>query len=146
MTTRPPSDILETLRARTRRSPLLRELAIEVVAAEPGRVTLSVDPPATAANGRGYVHGGFLFTLCDTACAFACISQSDGGVTQSAHITYVSPGRIGERLRIEAGEIARTRRSQTFDARVTAPSGETVAIFRGIFQLLPGKPAPAPPA
>ena len=132
---------LETLRARARRSPLLKEIALEVVEADHGTVVLTVDPPANAVNGRGFIHGGFLFSICDTACAFACLSQSDGGVTQSAHITYVSPGKAGERLRVEAREAARTKRSQTYDAKVLSAAGETVAIFRGIFQLIPKKPA-----
>ncbi len=140
MTSETKPDVLEQLRERARRSPLLRELAIEVAEAANGRVVLAVDPPASSVNGRGYIHGGFLFSICDTACAFACLSQSDGGVTQSAHITYVSPGKVGEILTVEAHEVARTRRSQTFDAKVLTPAGETVAIFRGIFQLVPKKP------
>ena len=137
------TDVLEMLRARARRSPLLREQSIEVAEATPGRVVLHVDPPPNVVNGRGFIHGGYLFSICDTACAFACLSQTDGGVTQSAHITYVSPGRVGERLVVEAHEAARTSRSQTFDARVASPSGDTIAIFRGIFQLLPAKSARA---
>ncbi len=143
MTTPTKPDALEMLRARVRRSPLLQELAIEVLEAANGRVVLSVDPPANSVNGRGFIHGGFLFSICDTACAFACLSQTDGGVTQSAHITYVSPGKVGERLTVIAHEAARTRRSQTFDAKINSASGETIAIFRGIFQLLPNKPPEA---
>jgi acyl-CoA thioesterase len=142
----PKNDIAELLRARVRRSPLMRELRIEVLEAARGRVVITIDPPENSANGRGYVHGGFLFTICDTAAAFVCIGQTDGGVTQSAHITYVAPAKVGEILRAEAWEAARTRRSQTYDVKVTNPAGETVAIFRGIFQLLPHKPAPPQPA
>ncbi len=133
---------LEMLRARARKSPVLRGLALEVVEAANGSVLLTLDPPPDSVNGRGFIHGGFLFSICDTACAFACLSQTDGGVTQSAHITYVSPGRVGERLAVAAHEAARTTRTQTFDAKVTSPSGATIAIFRGIFQLLPPKSAP----
>lgn len=133
-------DVLEMLRERARRSPVLRELALDVVEAKAGRVVLTLDPPANSVNGRGFIHGGFLFSICDTACAFACLSQSDGGVTQSAHITYVSPGKVGGRLTVEAHEAARTKRSQTFDAKVLSAGGETIAIFRGIFQLLASRP------
>ena len=141
MTETPQFETLDSLRARARRNPRLKEAACEIVEAGGGSLVLTVDPPASALNGNGTVHGGFLFSVCDTACAFACMSQSEGGVTQSAHITYVMPGKAGERLRVEAHEAARTRRSQTFDARVLSATGATVAIFRGIFQLLPKKPA-----
>ena len=131
------AEILESLRARVRRNALLKDQSIDVTEASPGRVLLHIDPPANSANGRGFIHGGFLFSVCDTACAFALLSQAEGGVTQSAHITYISPGKLGERLTIEAHEVARTKRSQIFDAKVTSPVGDTIAIFRGIFQLMP---------
>lgn len=136
-------ETLETLRLRAGRNPRLKEADCEILDAGGGKLVLTVMPPASAINGNGSgtVHGGFLFSVCDTACAFACMSQSDGGVTQSAHITYVRPGKEGERLRVEAHEVARTRRSQTFDAKILTPRGETVAIFRGIFQLIEKKAA-----
>jgi acyl-CoA thioesterase len=137
--TRDEADILDRLRARLQASPTLRNLGIEVVAAQPGRVRIAAVAGPDSVNARAIVHGGFLFTLADTACAYALLSQADGGVTQSAHITYVSAAQEGERLIAEAHEVARTRRSQTFDAKITGPSGATVAIFRGIFQLMAPK-------
>ena len=102
-----------------------------------GRVTIQLTPPANSLNGRGFVHGGFLFSICDTACAFALLSHMEGGVTQSAHITYIAPGKEGEKLTISAEMVAKTKRTQTYDARITDPAGNTVALFRGIFQLMP---------
>lgn len=134
--------IVEALRKRSERNNLLRELNMDVVSASAGRVTIALTPPPNSLNGRGFVHGGYLFSICDTACAFALLSHQDGGVTQSAHITYISPGKEGEKLTVAAEMVAKTRRTQTYDARVTNPAGDTVAIFRGIFQLMPpSKPA-----
>jgi acyl-CoA thioesterase len=129
--------IVEALRARSQRNNLLRELNMDVVSASAGRVTIALTPPANSLNGRGFVHGGFLFSICDTACAFALLSHMEGGVTQSAHITYIAPGKENEKLTIAAEMVAKTKRTQTYDARITNPAGDTVAIFRGIFQLMP---------
>jgi acyl-CoA thioesterase len=86
-------------------------------------------------GGHGICQGGYIFMLADMAGAYACLSRGSSCLTQTAHITYVSPAQRGERLVAEAVEMSRTRRSATYDVRVTA--GERlVALFRGQWRLL----------
>lgn len=48
-------------------------------------------------NGGGYVHGGVLFALADTALAHAVIIPR-AGATVTAHIAFVAPAHLGQEL------------------------------------------------
>ncbi len=86
-------------------------------------------------GGHGICQGGYIFTLGDMTGAYACLSHNRQTLTQTAHITYVSPAQRGERLEAEAIELARTRRSATYDVRITAGDGRLVALFRGQWRI-----------
>ncbi|MEX0351199.1 MAG: hydroxyphenylacetyl-CoA thioesterase PaaI [Paracoccaceae bacterium] len=82
-------------------------------------------------NGHGICHGGVTFMLADSAFAFACNSRNRSTVAQTNAITYVAPGRVGDRLRAEAREVSLTGRSGIYDVTVTNQSGQIIAEFRG---------------
>jgi acyl-CoA thioesterase len=81
-------------------------------------------------NGHDTAHGGLIFSLADSAFAFAC--NSYGNVTVAAHcsITFIKPGKRGDRLVAQAREVSRSGRSGIYDVRVSA-NGVTIAEFRG---------------
>ena len=85
-------------------------------------------------GGHGICQGGYIFTLADMAGAYACLSRGEQCLTQTAHITYVSPAQRGERLVAEAVELTRTRRSATYDVRITV-GDRLVALFRGLWRI-----------
>jgi acyl-CoA thioesterase len=107
-----------------------RGLGMEIVAVGPGTATLAMTVAETMTNGHDTAHGGFIFSLADSAFAFAC--NSYGIVTVAAHcsITFIRPGRRGDRLIAEAREVSRSGRSGIYDVRVSA-GGVTIAEFRG---------------
>ena len=70
--------------------------AIEHIA--PGEATLSMTVTDFMLNGHGLAHGGFIFALADSAFAFACNGYNQRTVGHQAAITYVAPGRLGDRL------------------------------------------------
>ena len=74
-------------------------------------------------NGHGICHGGFIFTLADSAFAFACNSHGDRTVAQHCSITFLRPGRVGETLRAEAKERVRAGRTGMTDVRVLGEDG-----------------------
>ncbi len=57
---------------------------------------------ANMVNGHGIVHGGFVFTLADSAFAFACNSRNVVTVAQACDIVFVAPARLGDLLVAEA--------------------------------------------
>ena len=44
-------------------------------------------------NGHGICHGGFIFTLADSAFAFACNTYNQRTVAQQCAITFIAPGQ-----------------------------------------------------
>jgi acyl-CoA thioesterase len=82
-------------------------------------------------NGHGICHGGYVFTLADTAFAFACNTYDERTVAAGADITYLEPVRAGSELRAIATERARRGRSGLYDVTVRTATGVTVAEFRG---------------
>jgi len=97
----------------------------------PGKATLSMVITEAMSNGHGNCHGGYMFTLADSAFAFACNSYNQRAVAQHCSITYLQPGRIGDRLTATASEVSRRGRSGIYDIRITNQGGEHVAEFRG---------------
>ena len=82
-------------------------------------------------NGFGVAHGGIVFSLADSAFAFAC--NTHGAVTVSIEnaITYPAPIRPGDVLTAEAREEAASRRIGYYAVEVRNQEGTMVALFRG---------------
>ncbi|HLT90616.1 MAG TPA: hydroxyphenylacetyl-CoA thioesterase PaaI [Woeseiaceae bacterium] len=104
-------------------------IAIEVLAPGEVRATMTVRPDMV--NGHDVCHGGYLFTLADTAFAFACNAYGKVTVAAGAHIDFLRPVRAGERLTAHASERHRGRRTGIYDVVLQNAAGETVALFRG---------------
>jgi acyl-CoA thioesterase len=103
-------------------------MAIEDIAPGAARLSMLIEPRMV--NGHGICHGGFIFTLADSAFAFAC--NTDGAVTVASHcsISFIRPARLGERLVANAEQRHRAGRSGIYDVRVSV-GAEVVAEFRG---------------
>jgi acyl-CoA thioesterase len=94
------------------------------------RLTLAVNEEML--NGHRTVHGGIIFTLADTAFAYACNSRNEAAVAQSASIVFLSPGQAGEILAAEAVEQAALGRTGVYTVTVTGTDGRVVAVFQGL--------------
>ena len=116
------------------------DMALDHVA--PGAATLSMTITAAMSNGHGNCHGGYIFTLADSAFAFACNSYNQLAVAQHCSITYLMPGRIGDRLTATATEVSRRGRSGIYDIRITNQDGVHVAEFRGHSRTVKGTHIP----
>ena len=108
-----------------------RHLGIEVVGVGEGSacVTMSVRPEMV--NGLGVCHGGYLFTLADTAMAYASNSRDDVAFAVAAQIDFLRPARAGDVLTAEAVERAGQGRTALTDVEVRTGDGTVVAVFRG---------------
>lgn len=115
-------------------------MALDHVA--PGRATLSMTITRDMSNGHGNCHGGYIFTLADSAFAFACNSYNQLAVAQHCSVTYLIPGRIGDRLTATATEVSRRGRSGIYDIRITNQDGAHLAEFRGHSRTIKGTHLP----
>lgn len=98
-------------------------LGMRVVDVGPGSATLEMTVRDDMVNGHGIGHGGFTFTLADSAFAFACNSHNRRTVAQACEITYLAPTRAGDLLTAVAVERSREGREGTYDVTVSGPGG-----------------------
>lgn len=83
-------------------------------------------------NAHGTAHGGVIFSLADTAFAWACNSRNVKTFAQQASISFLSPGKLGETLIAEAREDALSGRSGVYTVTVSGEDGRIVAVFHGL--------------
>lgn len=108
-----------------------RWLGIEVVELTPAHCVCRMTVRDEMVNGFGVAHGGIVFSLADSAFAFACNTQ--GRITMSIEngITYPRAVRPGDTLTAVADEESASKRLGYYKAVVTNQEGQTVALFRG---------------
>ena len=104
-----------------------------------GRARLSMQVQKSMANGQKVCHGGFIFTLADTAFGYASNTHNQRTVSASCSIDYLAPVFLEDRLFAEASEVLRGGRRGIYDVKVTNQKGETVALFRGHAATIKGK-------
>ena len=109
----------------------VRELGIDVEVTGPGRAEAHLDIRAEMINGHDVCHGGYLFTLADTAFAYACNSYNRVTMAAGASIEFLRPARLGDRIAATATEVHRGGRTGFYDVRLTNQDGVDIAIFRG---------------
>ena len=117
-------------------------LGMQITHIAPGAATLTMRVGPAMLNGHGICHGGFIFTLADSAFAFACNSYNQNTVAQQNQITYLAPGRAAELLTATAVETSRSGRSGIYDVTVTGEDGRVVALFRGLSRSIKGQDFP----
>jgi acyl-CoA thioesterase len=110
----------------------------------PGAATLSMTITFEMTNGHRTCHGGYIFTLADSAFAFACNSYNQRTVAQHCSVTYIAPAIEGDRLKATVREVARRGRGGIYDIRVTNQRGEHIAEFRGHSRTVKGTHLPQP--
>ncbi|WP_299202973.1 hydroxyphenylacetyl-CoA thioesterase PaaI [uncultured Tateyamaria sp.] len=113
-------------------------LGMRIVYIAPGAATLTMQVRKHMLNGHGICHGGMIFTLADSAFAFACNTYNQITVAQQNQITYLAPGKADEVLTATATETARQGRSGTYDVTVTGADGRQIALFRGLSRTITG--------
>ncbi|ENO92411.1 MAG TPA: hydroxyphenylacetyl-CoA thioesterase PaaI [Thauera sp.] len=106
-------------------------LGIRIEAVGPGTATLSMLVRGDMVNGHHICHGGLIFSLADTAFAYACNAYNRNTVASGCNIDFVAPGKEGDTLTAEAIERSASGRTGVYDITVRDGSGRTVALFRG---------------
>ena len=107
-----------------------RALGMRIRGVGPGTATLEMTVREDMVNGHGIGHGGFTFSLADSAFAFACNSYNRRTVAHTCRITYLAPTRLGDVLVAEAREREREGRDGVYDVVVRSADG-VVAEFVG---------------
>jgi acyl-CoA thioesterase len=106
-------------------------MGMQLAAIGPGHAELTMTVRADMLNGHAICHGGFIFSLADSAFAFACNSYNLNTVASGCAIDFVAPAREGDALTARAFERSVSGRTGVYDIEVQNQRRETIAYFRG---------------
>ena len=102
---------------------------IDAVDAGYAQVSMTVGPQML--NGHQTCHGGQLFSLADTAFAYACNSQGLAAVASAASIDFLRPAFVGELLTATARVKHQGKLTGVYDIEIVNQQQKVVALFRG---------------
>ncbi len=108
-----------------------RWLELEITEIGPARCVCRMVVRQEMVNGFGVAHGGIVFSIADSAFAFACNTQGRIAMSIENSITYPMPVHPGDQLTAVASEETASRRLGFYRVDVTNQRHETVALFRG---------------
>jgi len=123
------------VRASFGRQKAMALIGAELTAVEPGRIEIALPWRDDLTQQKGYVHGGVIGMIADTACGYAAYSLMPAGsslVTVEYKINILAPAR---------GEVLRPGRSLTVArGEVYAEDGKPVATMLQTLMMLPDTP------
>jgi acyl-CoA thioesterase len=106
-------------------------MGMKIAKVGPGHAEVTMTVRADMLNGHAICHGGFIFTLADSAFAFACNSYNLTTVASGCTIDFIAPAREGDVLTAVAQERSASGRTGVYDIEVRDQRGGRVALFRG---------------
>lgn len=121
----------ENARVMYARDNCAHQMGIEILDMGEGFARLSMTVTEAMLNGHQTCHGGQLFTLADTAFAYACNSQGLAAVASGCSIDFVRPGKAGDRLTAVAQMRTQGQQTGVYDIEIINQHEKTVALFRG---------------
>jgi acyl-CoA thioesterase len=117
-------------------------LEMQMSCVSPGHAAMSMKVQPFMVQGHNTCHGGYLFTLADSAFAVACNTYNQPCVAIGCSIDYVAPGIEGDYLTAMAKERSRSGRTGNYDVEIRNQDNKLVAIFRGKSYALKGTVLP----
>lgn len=106
-------------------------LGVERMAEGPGHCVLRMQIKKEMLNGFGIVHGGVVFSLADSALAFASNSHGRKAVSIETAISHIESLREGEIITAFAEEESLGNKIAVYRVLVKNESEKVVAIFKG---------------
>lgn len=113
------------------RDPASRMLGMEIEFANAGGCAVRMTVRDDMLNGHGTCHGGFIYSLADSAFAFACNARNVTNVALDCAIDYLAPAKAGDVLIALARVAHRSRKTSLVEVAITNESGTDIARFRG---------------
>ena len=113
-------------------------LGLQTVETAEGSATVEMKAREDMANHSGFVHGGMISTLADSAMGLSVRTLKPGVVRSMSFdlkLSFISAARIGETLRATGRVIHAGRRTVVTECRVEGPDGKLVATASGTFSV-----------
>ena len=106
-------------------------LGIDIIEMDEGFAVLTMTVTPQMLNGHQTCHGGQLFSLADTAFAYACNSQGLAAVASACNIDFLRPVFAGDKLTATARVKHQGKLTGVYDIEIVNQQQKTVALFRG---------------
>jgi len=122
--------------------PFARAMNMELVELDLGHSVVQMTyEPEKMNNIYDRAHGGAIYALIDEA--FETAGQTDGtiAVALNVNVTYVSSPESGQRLQAEARRVSQTKKTASYDIKVTDQNGQIIALCQAL-AFRTGKPIP----
>lgn len=103
------------------------KMGLNLVSLSAGYALVEMKPGKEDTNIFGMVHGGAIFSLMDEAFQISCNSHGRVAVALNVNITFHAPAKMDCQLRAESKEIHRSRKTASYDIRVTDDTGRLIA-------------------
>jgi acyl-CoA thioesterase len=134
--------VKEAIVRAVKREPFAQAMKMELLKLEAGHSVVEMTfRPEKMSNIYDRAHGGAIFALIDEAFETACQTHGTIAVALNVNITYVSSPDPGARLRAEAREVSRTKRTASYDIKVTQDADQLIATCQALAYRT-GKPIP----
>jgi len=117
-------------------SPAWEWLGLALVETGDGTATVEMTPTEDMANHSGFVHGGMISTLADSAMGRSLRTVKPGVVRAMSFdlkLNFISAAKIGEVLRAKGSVIHAGRRTMVAECRIEGPDGKLVATATATF-------------
>lgn len=108
-----------------------RRLGFDIVRVEPGYAEVRVTVGEEMLGVAGHCDPGVIFTLADTAFAYACNTYNLTTVASACNIDLLGIAPAGAQLKATARERWRSGRNGVYDVDVTCGDDQVIAVFRG---------------
>jgi len=111
-------------------------LGMRLVAIGEGSATIEMTPTEDMTNHSGFVHGGMISTLADSAMGKAVRANGPKirrQVSFDLKVTFISTAKVGETLQATGRVIHAGRRTVVAECRVEGPGQRLVATASGTF-------------
>jgi acyl-CoA thioesterase len=132
----------EALFKAVRKEPFAQALNITLEELDRGYSVVEMKyDPVRMNNIYEHAHGGALFGLIDEAFETACQTEGTIAVALNINVTYVASPKAGARLRAVARQISQTKKTASFDIKVTDETGTLIASCSALAYRT-GKPIP----
>ena len=116
-----------------KKEPFAQALQIDLVELEDGySLVHMIYEPEKMNNIYARAHGGAIYALIDEA--FETAGQTDGtvAVALNVNVTYVSSPEPGQKLQAEARRVSRTRKTASYDIKVSDQNGQIIALCQAL--------------
>lgn len=108
-----------------------QKLGMTLEAIAPGYARMKMSVREDMLNGHKICHGGFIFSLADSAFAFSCNSYNQITLASSVLIDFINPAHLADDLSAESAESSLSGKNGIYDVKVSNQDGLTIAFFRG---------------